>query len=257
MGKPFCKFLERKGEKVIHLDIKRDKKEDARITKLDLKNIDRIYFLAWDVGGAKYLYDENVQLSQLKWNLALMKNVFDQIESQNRDFLFISSQLAGQAETVYGMTKKLGEMWTCLLRGISVRLWNVYGELEEPHLKSHVLSDFVNQAISAGEIKMLTTGEEWRQFVHVDDVCNAFSLALSHKNLQRSFYDVTSYEWIKVKDAAQMICDLTGAILIPGTAIGRDQLDSPHMGRLPGWLPQVSLEDGLSRMITQAKLKRK
>ena len=72
IGKPFCTFLEEQGEQVVHFDIKRSKKEDARTAKLNFSKIDKIYFLAWDVGGSKYLYDKKIQMSQLKWNLDLM-----------------------------------------------------------------------------------------------------------------------------------------------------------------------------------------
>lgn len=256
VGKSLCNFLEKKGELVVHFDIRRDKNEDGRFAKLNLKNIDKIYFLAWDVGGAKYLYEEKNQLSQLKWNLALMTNIFDQIALQKKDFLFVSSQLAGQGETTYGVTKRLGEVWTHLLGGVSLRLWNVYGELEETHIKSHVVSDLINQAVTKKRVRLLTTGEEWRQFVHIDDVCTAIHTSLNTKSLQRSIFDVTSYHWIKIKDVAQIICDMTGAKLVPGKEIGRDQLNSPHMGKLPEWMPIVSLKEGIGSMVTIAKTKK-
>ena len=53
IGTPFCRFLEGKGEKVIRFDIRRDKEEDARFVKLPFSNVDKVYFLAWDVGGSK------------------------------------------------------------------------------------------------------------------------------------------------------------------------------------------------------------
>ena len=93
IGKPFCRFLEEKGENIIRFDIKRGKKEDARFAKFDFKKIDRIYFLAWDVGGSKYLYESNLQLSQLNWNLKLMENVFEQLSKSKKPFLFFLSQV--------------------------------------------------------------------------------------------------------------------------------------------------------------------
>src|SRR5687768_13847811 len=101
IGKPFCRFLEYKGEEVIHFDIKRKKEEDGRIFNFDFKDIDRVYFLAWDVGGSKYLYESKLQLSQLEWNLALMKNIFEHVQKQKTQFLFVSSQLAEETDTVY------------------------------------------------------------------------------------------------------------------------------------------------------------
>ncbi len=253
IGTSLCKFLEKKNEKVVHFDIKKDEKEDGRVFKFDFKNIDNVYFLAWDVGGSKYLYESKVQMSQLKWNLQLMANIFEHIEKDKKKFLFVSSQLSEECDTVYGVTKRLGEVWTHLLKGACVRVWNAYGVMEEQNIKSHVISDFISQALLSGKIKMMTNGEEWRQFTHIDDVCNAFYMALRTNNLRRTVYDASSYEWVRIIDIAQIICDLTGAKYYPGRTKGHDPLPSLNMGRLPGWLPRVALRDGIQNMIYQTQ----
>jgi nucleoside-diphosphate-sugar epimerase len=254
VGKPFCTYLENAGETVVHFDIKRSKNEDAREAQLPLNGIDRVYFLAWDVGGAKYLYREDSQFRQLDWNLKLLLNVMPQLQAAGVPFLFVSSQLAEEYDTVYGVTKRLGEVWTHLLKGVRVRIWNVYGPVEEPTERTHVVSDFVYQAVFNRKIEMMTTGEEQRHFIHIDDVCRAFHLAMSG-NLE-GVYDVTSFEWIKVKDLAQMIADITGADLIPGGRIGSTPI-TPIRGKIPGWHAQVSLEEGLRRLISATAALRK
>lgn len=251
IGKEFCKFLEKKGEEVVRFDIKRSANEDARTVTLDLNDIDRVYFLAWDVGGAKYLYKEDAQLGQLDWNVSLMQNVMNQLQAHKKPFLFISSQLAEEYDTVYGVTKRLGEIWTRLLDGVFIRQWNVYGPIEENTIRSHVVSDFVHQALTEGEIKMLTTGEELRQFIHIDDVCEAWYLAL--ENNVKGKHDVTSFEWVKVREVAEIIGKLTGAKVTPGAKVGSTPL-TPISGKIHNWNTKVSLEEGLSRMVESAKL---
>lgn len=253
IGKPFCKFLEEKGERAIRFDIQRSTKEDGRFFKFNFKNVDRVYFLAWDVGGSKYLYQEKLQLNQLKWNLDLMKNIFNQLEGKKKSFVFVSSQLTEESDTVYGSTKRLGEVWTSLLKGISVRVWNAYGVMEEKSIKSHVITDFIYQALENGKIKMMTNGQEWRQFTHVNDLSRAFHMAANTKNLRRSVYDVSSYEWVRIIDIANMIAKLTGAKVIPGEFKGHDPIPAQNMGRIPGWLPEVELKDGILEMIGEAK----
>lgn len=248
VGKPFCTYLENLGERVVHLDIKRGVHEDARVADLHLDDIDRIYFLAWDVGGAKYLYRDEVQFRQLDWNLKLLLNVMPQLQKRKLPFLFVSSQLAEEYDTVYGVTKRLGEVWTHLLGGVRVRLWNVYGPLEPPSERSHVIADFVHQAVTTGEIRMLTTGEERRQFIHIDDVCRAFHMALSAR--LDGVYDVTSFEWVSVREAAACIADRVGAKVIPGTKIGTTPI-TPMRGKIPDWSATVSLKDGLRRMVQE------
>lgn len=249
IGKPFCQYLESLGEKVVRFDIKRSKKEDARSFKFNFDKIDRVYFLAWEVGGSKYLYKKNTQLDQLGWNLKLLMNVMPQLEKQKVKFMFASSQLSEEA-TVYGATKRLGEIWTELIGGVSVRIWNAYGVLEEHNVRSHVISDFVYQAVKFKKIKMLSDGEEWRQFTHVDDLARAFHASLASRDLKRSVYDASSYHWVQIKEVAEIVCKLTGAKFI----VGKKKANTPtafNMGRLPSWLPAVSLREGIRRMVQQ------
>ena len=55
VGSPLCEHLIALGEEVVRFDIKRSSMEDGRSAALNLEAIDRVYFLAWEVGGAKYL----------------------------------------------------------------------------------------------------------------------------------------------------------------------------------------------------------
>ena len=253
IGVPFSRFLESKGEKVIRFDVKNGEKEDARFEKLPLSSVDKVYFLAWDVGGSKYLYEPKLQKNQLDWNLALMRNVFDQVEKAKKPFLFISSQLSEEVDTVYGVTKRLGEVWTDLLGGVCVRVWNAYGYMEGEDIKSHVISDFIYQALKTKKISMMTDGSEWRQFTHITDLSNAFHMALNNSDLRRTVFDASSYEWVRIIDIANMIAGLTGANVVPGSKTGHDPIASPNCGRVPGWLPTVELTDGLTKMVAEAK----
>jgi nucleoside-diphosphate-sugar epimerase len=253
IGTPFCRFLEAKGEKVIHFDVKRGPKEDARSAALPLEGVDVVYFLAWDVGGSKYLYEANRQKAQLDWNMDLMKRVFDQLEKSKTRFLFVSSQLSEEVDTVYGVTKRLGEVWTDLLGGACIRVWNAYGFMEEDNIKSHVISDFIYQALTKKKITMMTNGAEWRQFTHITDLSNAFYMAANLPNRRRTVYDASSYEWVRIIDIANMVGAMTGAEVVPGTIMGHDPIASPNRGRVPGWLPTVALEDGISHMVEEAR----
>lgn len=250
VGTPFCRYLEKRGESVIRFDLKRGSHEDARTAQLDLRAIDRVYFLAWEVGGAKYLYRDDIQFVQLDSNLKLMLNVFPQLQAARVPFLFVSSQLAEEYDTVYGSTKRLGEVWTHLLRGVRVRLWNVYGAYEPPSERSHVVADFIWQALQKGEIRMLTTGEELRQFVFIDDVCRAFHQALERR--MEGIYDVTSFDWVPVRQVADIIAGLTGANVVPGERRGSTPI-TPMRGKVPGWTSTVSLEEGLERAVALFK----
>jgi len=246
VGRPLCEYLRAQGEVVETFDIKDSPDMDARRGGLPLEDIDRVYFLAWEVGGAKYLYKDDIQQRQLDWNMQLMLNVMPQLSARRIPFLFVSSQLAEETDSAYGVTKRLGEVWTHIIAGVRVRLWNVYGGYEGQTERSHVVADFVWQALRDNKIRMLTNGQERRQFVHIDDVCTGFHQALQSGS--SDLVDITSFEWVRVLDVAELIGQLTGAEVIPGNQSGRTPI-TPIKGKLTGWHAQVTLKEGLSRMI--------
>lgn len=252
VGRPLCAYLKQLGETVIPFDIKRDTVEDARVAKLPLCAIDKIYFLAWEVGGSKYLSREDIQFLQLDSNLRIMLNIFPQLQAIELPFLFVSSQLAEEHDTAYGATKRLGEVWSHLLGGVRARLWNVYGAYEPASERSHVVADFIWQALTRGEIRMLTTGEEVRQFVYIDDVCRAFHHMIDIR--ADGVYDVTNFEWVTVRAVANMIGDLTGAIVIPGNRQGLTPI-TPMRGKVTGWEPVITLQQGLKLTLELFKSK--
>lgn len=253
VGTALCAYLEKKGESVTHFDIKRAKEEDGRTAILPLQEFDRVYFLAWDVGGAKYLYRDNTQLHQLNWNVDLLKNIMPQLQKNKTPFIFVSSQLAEETDTVYGSTKKLGELWTKQIGGACVRLWNVYGALEEPTEKSHVVGDFVHQALTIGKIQMMSTGEEKRQFIHIQDVCEGLHYVLEN-NLNDAIYDLTSFEWSTVRYVADIVGLHTKAKIIPGAQKGPTRSIAVIKGKPPGWNAKINLMKGIEMMVEEAIL---
>ena len=118
---------------------------------------------------------------------------------------------------------------------------------------THILSEAdhrLNQVQdwAAKRIETLTDGREIRQFVHVSDVCAGFHAAFGAGG--PGPYDVASFEWTPVRRVADLIAELTGAEVVPGTRTGSSPV-SANVGRVPGWLPQVSLCDGLARMVEE------
>jgi nucleoside-diphosphate-sugar epimerase len=242
VGRYLCEYLIKKGESVVQYDIVNNEFEDCRHCRLYLDNIDRVYLLAWKVGGSNYLYDFKTQKEQLDWNIKILCNTMDQLN--NVPFVFVSSQLAENCDTVYGVLKRLGEVWSELNGGVVVRLWNVYGAFEHSSIRSHVVADFVHQALKNGKIVMQTTGDEKRQFVHIEDVCDALYASFIHKGI----YDVSSLQWHSVYNVASLIASYTNCNIIAGSQIG-SSLIIPNKNLVPGCVPKVSLIDGIGRTI--------
>ena len=247
VGKGLCKHLESLGEEVINIDIKNGSEFDLRTMDLaPYINVDYVWFLAWDVGGAKYLTQSKNLLNILKNNTLLCERVFGFLEETGLPFLFATTQLADPNNT-YGVTKLLGEEWTRLLGGKTARFWNVYG-WEEPGERSHVIPDLVIQALTQKHISLMTTGEEERQFIYMED-CAANLVRIRDSN--ETDVDLTNGSWVKIKDLAGIIADKLGAKLTLGEVKGYNKKLDPT--KTPSFLKsEIGLDEGLGKIIAQA-----
>lgn len=242
VGTYLCNYLKKKGEVVIEYDISNDPSQDCRSAQLPLSGIDRVYFLAWKVGGSNYLYDPKTQQEQLEWNSKLLMNCMSQLK--NIPFVFVSSQLAENNNTIYGVLKKLGEHWSELNNGVAVRLWNVYGSYEDQTIKSHVVADFIHQAINNKKIIMQTNGNEKRQFIYIEDVCDALYNSFNCKGL----FDASTLQWNSIYDVAEIISKYTNCEIITGNNKG-SSLIIKNKPLVINWQSKINLDEGLKRTI--------
>lgn len=247
IGANLVRYLSLKNHKVENIDILDNQSKDLRHVKiLNFSNFDGCFFLAWDVGGSKYLSDRDKWKSQFKNNIAIMSNVIPQIEESKVPTLFVSSQLAGNDNSPYSLTKSIAQEWCLQLDSVAVaRQWNAYGSFESYSNRSHVISDLFNQAINKKVINLLTNGLERRQFVHMIDICEAYiNLIQNHLG---SVYDVTSGQYVKIIDIAEKICELTGAKLVTGDKYGIQPTET-EVAIVPNWIPKIDIDTGLRLM---------
>lgn len=208
---------------------------------------DRIWFLAWDLGGVKYLNDPTIQHEQFMKNCALMHRVFDMVHSLAKPCLFASSQLAGQ-RNAYGTTKLLGEVWAQTLGAKVARLWNVYG-WEEPGVRSHVVTDFTVAALTGGPIQCRTTGEERRRLLYKSDCAQALVQLFDGDEV---YADVAGERWITVRELALRIATARGVEARFGDELGEEVPIDP-LAPVPGWKPSVPFEQGLQLVLRDAE----
>jgi len=245
IGSALCKYLVSQGEQVTNLDVK----EGNDLCDMDMTPYaghDFAWFLAWDVGGAKYLSEAGFQHSMMMNNARICTNVFSFLEKTKMPFLFTSSQLAAPDNT-YGVTKLMGERWTHLLNGITVRLWNVYG-WEEPGTKSHVIPDLVIQAMTQGKITLMTDGEEERQFIFMNDCVQNFGRI---RKSGEKIVHLTNGEWIKIIDIARVVGKLLNVEVIAGNKKGyQNKIEPDPAYKNYPW--ETSLEKGIQFIMEKA-----
>jgi len=259
IGRHLVSFLVKSGHDVHEIDLVRDSSEDLRIANNKkllkcMEDSDFVFFLAFDVGGSRYLKKYQNTFSFIQNNIKIMSNTFEQLHNMNKQFIFTSSQMSDMGYSNYGLCKSIGEKYTESLGGINVKMWNVYGH-ERDMEKSHVITDFVLKCKEYGKIEMLTTGEEQRQFLHVDDCCRClYVLSEKYSTLSREEeYHITNFEWTSIMDIAKEVSSNFENIEI----IPSDKRDMVHRGWklepdkniLKYWKPKISLKEGIKDII--------
>jgi nucleoside-diphosphate-sugar epimerase len=250
IGSALSKYLESMNHEVIRWDIKISHEHDmsnftnTRKLKSVIDVADFVYFLAYDVGGAKYISNPGVDF--VNRNTMIMLNTFNLLE--NKKFIFASSTMYNM-NNVYGTLKHMGEHYTTLLNGLSVRFWNVYGR-EESSEKSHVIADMIHKWKTKGYIDLMTTGEEERQFLHTDDCAKALTRLMENYDeviKTETSVDITNFEWIKIKEVAKFICDDIRVTDIKVTT--HDRKNEPRDFILKFWKPETHLSNSINSLL--------
>jgi nucleoside-diphosphate-sugar epimerase len=260
IGLELCQFLKKEGHEVSTFDIEDDQMQDLRIKGMvdsRISESDFVMFLAFDVGGSRYLKKYQHTYDFIDNNARLMVHTFHALKSYRKPFIFASSQMSNMSYSPYGVAKALGESYTRALGGIIVKFWNVYGP-EHNLEKSHVITDFIIKAKEYGNIPMMTDGTEERQFLHAEDCSNALMI-LSQKyneiNRDKELH-ITNFEWNTILDVANIISGEIPCKITPSTDTDTVQLNKrnePDPYILNYWKPTISLKEGIKKIITQTQ----
>ena len=263
IGHALQNYLLSANEEVIEYDIVRNSYEDLRLSNNTLleshiRTSDFVFFLAFDVGGSRYLKKYQHTFEFIHNNVALMKETFGLLEKYQKPFIFASSQMSNMDHSPYGLCKAIGEKYAECLNGLVVKFWNVYG-YERDLEKAHVITDFILKAMDSGEISMLTDGKETRQFLHAEDCSRALhTLSLDFDSVPKNEeYHITSFKWVSILKIAEIISDQLGGVnTCPSEdkdTVQKDQKNEPSEHILNYWKPQISLEEGIKDIIGQIK----
>lgn len=261
IGLPLAEFLDQCGYDITEIDLDIDVSHDLRRPSPFLRerfaNADFVFFLAYDVGGSRYLRTYQNTKQFLDSNVLIMTTVFNYLQEFEIPFIFASSQMSNMSFSAYGSLKTLGEHYTRALGGVFVKFWNVYG-YESNKNKAHVITDFIDSAMKTGTIQMMTDGHERREFLHVDDCKRALRILMeNYKSLDiLEGYDITSFHSASIYEVAEIVSSLTGAIIKPGESaddVQHNSLNIPRKTILSLWRPEISLLEGIQDVIKHSR----
>lgn len=294
IGSHLVKYLKSKGYYVEGVDLKRpefsesvadkfvigDLRDPITVESLFVNNVDEVYQLAADMGGAGYLFTGENDADVMHNSALINLNILQKSVAAGVKRIFYSSSACvypehnqldpfnpicsedsvypAQPDSEYGWEKLFSErLYLSFMRnyGIDVkvaRFHNIFGpEGTYEGGKEKVpaaLARKIAKAEDLGEIEIWGDGEQTRSFLYVDDCVEAV-----YRLMQSDFHgpvNIGSEELISINDLARLYIDISEK------SLGINHIEGPQgvRGRKSdnklifeklGWRPTTSLESGL------------
>jgi nucleoside-diphosphate-sugar epimerase len=268
IGAYLSEYLKDKGHHVINVDIVNGVQYDLRVTpntvvENAIQYADFVFFLAFDVGGSRYLKKYQHTFEFVNNNTRMMANTFRLLDKHKKRFVFASSQMSNMSYSPYGVMKRVGELHTTALKGLTVKFWNVYG-IEKDMEKAHVITDFIRRGFEESQFEMLTDGTEERQFLYAEDCCEALEMVMENYTdfKPEDPLHITSFHSNTVREIANIIQGCFGLIdrhdvkIDSGLAKDSVQMDKRNKADtyiLNWWVPKTTIDVGIRKVFNEMK----
>lgn len=247
-----------------------------------IKNYDYVYHLADVVAGINYvfgheyfIYKQNILINTNTLSACVTNGIKNYIyvgtacsfpkhlqDSYEISKLSEDQTYPASPESSYGWSKLMGEYEAELSQKnfkINVgllRFHNVYGPGVSYEVnRSQVLPSLIRKAVNYPKEKFVVwgSGEQYRDFVYIDDVVNALDL-VAQKGMNKGLLQIGSGEATKIKEAAYIIAELSKKNIKPAFDtkgptgdVGRIS-DSTRANKVIGWYPQTNIKKGLKNL---------
>src|SRR5881398_2878567 len=133
-----------------------------------------------------------------------------------------------------------------------VRIFNTYGPRMRPH-DGRAIPTFLRQALENEPLTVFGEGQQTRSFCYVDDLIRGM-IALAESGAHRPV-NVGNPDEFTLLELAEAVIEVTGSrseVVYEALPIDDPQVRQPDITRarqLLGWEPQVTLEEGLRRLL--------
>tara|TARA_R100000231_G_scaffold54189_3_gene45555 strand:- start:224 stop:1072 length:849 start_codon:yes stop_codon:yes gene_type:complete len=267
IGTYLTEYLRKKDHDVREFDIVNGEDQDmTKIPNYDLhariSTSEFVFFLAFDVGGSRYLKKYQHTFDFIDNNSRIMVNAFEYLKRYEVPFIFTSSQMSNMGHSPYGVLKNVGELYTKSLNGLVTKFWNIYG-IETDYDKSHVITDFIKKGFETGTIDMITDGTEEREFLYAEDCCEALEIVMDRYSEFKSTDElhITSGNSVSILDISREIQKQFKNIgkeinIVPSKDKDDVQKDArnvsdPYIRKW--WEPKTTLTEGIGKVFTSMK----
>lgn len=287
-------FSRGRAQNLLDLGIQHDPRpvdvRDYQQVLTSLDGADTVFHLAARVGSVEFLHGSGMaELLALQTNLVIDANVFRAcLEKGVRKLVYASSvsvypidlqQSYGvvlreddlrytNPEGGYGWAKLIGEIqlqWTRDPDTSIARIFNIYGEGEEPDQNAHVVPALIRKAIlhPREEFRVWGDGNQTRDLLYVADAVEALLRLEAKAAWPPPIINIGSGEAVPVKKLVDKVVEISGknieASYDPTKPVGplSRTADMNAAKALLGWEPKVPLAEGLERTFRWASRKLK
>jgi UDP-glucose 4-epimerase len=181
------------------------------------------------------------------------------------DSLPVSEAHLVRPTDVNGINKAAGEYYHLVYNNVfgvaacSLRLTNVFGPRQLlKHNRQGFIGWFIRQVIEDREVQIYGDGRQVRDFVYVDDACDAFLRAGATSESNGQVFNVGGAEAISLRDLVELLIAIAGTgrfrfVEWPAEKkaidIGDFTTDSSLIARTLGWTPTTTLREGFTDTI--------
>ena len=286
IGSNLTDHLVRIGHKVIILDnfvsgkksnLSQHKRKNVKIFKTDIsksKNLDR-YFKGADyvfhlAGLAEIIPSIKNPKKYFVNNVLGTVNVLEAAKKVNiKKFIYAaSSSCYGTPKKIptsekekidlkhpYALTKFMGEelvmKYASLFRmpNISFRFFNVYGpRLNTSSQYSAVMGNFLSQTKNKKPLTIVGNGKQTRDFIHVDDLANAFIKVIKSK-LIKKIYNLGSGKRTSINTIAKIFGGKRKFIPLRPGEPKNSLANVSKLKKDINWKPKISIEKGIKKLL--------
>ena len=171
---------------------------------------------------------------------------------------FVEDAPLGVPASPYGATKRAGEILGLTYHSLfgipftSLRFFNVYGPRLRPEL---ALAVFTRAILEGMPLPLYGDGSVLRDFTHVSDICGGVVAALTAPNIAGQCINLGHNEPIEIRRLIALIEAAAGKkALIEHRPERKEDMpvtcaDLTKAGRLLGYKPTVSIEDGVREYV--------
>ncbi len=296
IGSHLVKRLKNEGYHVVGADLKYPEYSDTAADQFlrgDLRNVDfvaeciaenvdEVYQLAADMGGAGYIFTGDND-AQVMHNSALINlHVVNECVKKKVGMVFYSSSACvypernqldpdnpkcdeasvypAEPDSEYGWEKLFSErLYATFARnhGLSVRVarfHNIYGPEgawnNGKEKAPAAICRKVAEAVEGGTVEVWGDGKQTRSFLYIEDCLDAVRAMM--KGSFVGPVNIGSEEMISINDFTHLIADVSGKNVsiknIDGpTGVRGRSSDNRMVAEKVGWLPKINLREGITR----------